>query len=667
MENKQDSTNNNLPNQEQPTISARLRRFLIGPPRDLKDKGIFHRLSLIALLAWIGLGADGLSSSSYGPDEAFRTLGTYTYLAIALAAITALTVFVIAIAYRRVIEHFPHGGGGYVVATKLLGERAGLVSGCALFVDYILTITVSIAAAGDALFSFLPTPWHEWKVLVEVFLIIFLVIINLRGVKESILILTPIFILFVVTHLILISVGVLVKAPELTATFESAKQGFSNGLSTIGMGGMFAMFLYAYSMGGGTYTGLEAVSNGMAIMREPHVKTGKRTMLYMAVSLALTAAGLLFCYLLWNVTPVEGKTMNAVLVERFVGTVPLGHIFVILTLVAEGALLVVGAQAGFVDGPRVLSNMAVDSWVPRRFSFLSDRLTIQNGVMLMGGAALAALLYTKGDIRQLVVMYSINVFLTFSMTNLSMCRFYFTKRKEQPDWKRKILIHIIGLTMCFTILCVTVYEKFLEGGWLTLAVTGVVIILCFWVKRHYRAFNAKLSSLYAHLANIPKIAQTPPGAVDPTKPTAAVLVGGYNGLGIHTVLAAFREFPNQFKNVVFLSVGAVDSGIFKGEAMIDELKSKTEGDLKEYVALIEGQGIPATYRMAIGTDVVAELEHLCLAAAKDFPLVTFFAGQLVFQQERWYHPILHNETAFVLQKRLQLSEQTLVIIPARIK
>src|SRR5262249_22279333 len=134
----------------------RLRRVLIGAPRDLADRGLFHRLSLIPFLAWVGLGADGLSSSSYGPEEAFRTLGEHTYLALGLAIAMATTVFVISAAYSRIIEEFPHGGGGYVVATKLLGERLGVVSGSALLVDYVLTITVSIAAAGDALFSIAP-------------------------------------------------------------------------------------------------------------------------------------------------------------------------------------------------------------------------------------------------------------------------------------------------------------------------------------------------------------------------------------------------------------------------------------------------------------------------------------------------------------------------------
>jgi amino acid transporter len=126
---------------------GRVRRAVFGAPRSVQDPGIFHKMALIPFLAWIGLGADGLSSSSYGPDESFRALGTHTYLAIFLALATCFTVFIISWAYSRVIEQFPTGGGGYVVATKLLGSHAGVISGCALLVDYVLTVTVSIARA----------------------------------------------------------------------------------------------------------------------------------------------------------------------------------------------------------------------------------------------------------------------------------------------------------------------------------------------------------------------------------------------------------------------------------------------------------------------------------------------------------------------------------------
>src|SRR5271155_3090290 len=136
-----------------------LRQLIFGPPKDVHDQHTFHNLSLVAMLAWVGLGADGLSSSAYGPDEAFRQLvkgGDHTSLAVGLAIGTALTVFIISYAYSRIIEHFPSGGGGYVVATKLLGQRFGVLSGCALLVDYVLTITVSIASGGDAIFSMIP-------------------------------------------------------------------------------------------------------------------------------------------------------------------------------------------------------------------------------------------------------------------------------------------------------------------------------------------------------------------------------------------------------------------------------------------------------------------------------------------------------------------------------
>jgi amino acid transporter len=653
--------------EDKPATTDRLKRVLFGAPRDLADRSIFHRLSLIPILAWIGLGADGLSSSAYGPDEAFRTLGGHTYLAVALAGLMAATVFIIATAYSRIIEEFPQGGGGYLVATKLLGPRVGVVSGCALLVDYMLTITVSIAAAGDAIFSFLPGDWISLKLPLEVLFVLLLITLNIRGVRESVLALAPIFALFVITHLVLIVGGIIAHVPQVPATARSVGSGFKGGLTTLGAGGMFLLFIHAYSLGGGTYTGIEAVSNGLPIMREPRVHTGRRTMLYMAASLAFTASGLLVCYLLWNVTPVEGKTMNAVLVERFTHGIPLGNAFVVLTLFSEGALLVVAAQAGFIDGPRVLANMAVDSWTPRRFAALSDRLTTQNGVVLMGAASLAALFYTGGDVRRLVIMYSINVFLTFSLSMFGMSRLWLVVRAGKPQWKPKASLFVGGFVLCATILVITVREKFMEGGWLTLFVTGSAVVLCFLIRSHYRTVSAKLAALYAQLENVPPSLQANPGEVDPSQPTAVILVGGYSGIGIHALLNAFRMFPGHFKNVVFISVGVVDSGGFKGEGAVEALKASTEGSLQRYVDLARRMGVPATCRMAIGTDAVDEAEKLCRQVVQEFPRAIFFAGKLIFKKEAWYQRLLHNETAYAIQKRLHWSGISMVVLPARVE
>ncbi len=210
-------------------------------------------------------------------------------------------------------------------------------------------------------------------------------------------------------------------------------------------------------MGGGTYTGIEAVSNGVTMLREPRVKTGKKTMFLMAASLAFTAGGILFGYLLVGARTQEGKTMNFVLFDALfgrwrLGGLPVGSAFILALLVSEAALLFVAAQTGFLDGPRVLANMALDSWVPHRFSQLSDRLVTQNGVFLMGLAAIAALLYTRGNITMLIVMYSINVFLTFSLTELGMARHWIVDRHKEPRWKSQLAIHGTGLVLCLTIL-----------------------------------------------------------------------------------------------------------------------------------------------------------------------------------------------------------------------
>jgi amino acid transporter len=653
------------------TRFRRLKYLLFGKPRDLADSRLFHRLSLIPFLAWVGLGADGLSSSAYGPEEAFKALGEHSYLALGLAALMAITVLLISAAYRRIIEEFPTGGGGYVVASKLLGPSAGVVSGSALLVDYVLTITISIAAAGDALFSFLPPGWHAAKLPVEFGFILLLTTLNIRGVRESVLTLLPVFVLFLVTHALVIGGGILGHLPEVSRTAESVRSGYQHGVTALGTWGLLLVFVRAYSLGGGTYTGIEAVSNGLPIMREPKVATGKRTMVYMGTSLAFTASGLLLCYLLWRLAPVPGKTMNAVLVERLAGGLPLGQAFIVLTLFSEAALLVVAAQAGFIDGPRVLANMAVDSWMPHRFAALSERLTTQNGILLMGGAALAALIYTAGNVGHLVVMYSINVFLTFSLSMFSMLRFWRQHRGRRREWKSRLALFASGFILCLTILVITVYEKFTEGGWITVLITALLIGLCFLIRRHYRSVAAELDRLDRELGDLPRTAPrlspAPADQLDPRKPTAAVLVGSYGGVGIHTMLNIFRAFPGHFKNLVFLSVGVVDSGEFKGEDAVAHLRQRTEEMLTNYVSLATGLGMPATARLAIGTEAVAEAEKLCLEVAREFPHIVFFAGKMIFQRETWYHRLLHNETALAVEKRLRWVGKTMVTMPIRVR
>jgi hypothetical protein len=646
-----------------------LRRLIIGPPRDVSDPKIFHHVSLIAFLAWVGLGADGLSSSAYGPEEAYKALGAHFHLSIILVAMTAVTVAVISIAYSNLIQHFPGGGGGYLVATKLLGNRVGVVSGCALLVDYVLTITVSIASACDQIWSFLPPSLLPYKLTTEFIMLLILVVLNLRGVKESVSVLAPIFMTFIVTHAFAILYAIASHFSALPKIFHDARVDYSASIHTLGFVPLALILLRAYSLGGGTYTGIEAVSNGVTILREPRVRTGKRTMAMMAASLAFTAGGIMFGYLLTRSTPVEGKTMNAVLLENLFGRFHGGYALVIVSLAAEAALLFVAAQTGFLDGPRVLANMALDSWMPHRFSQLSDRLVTKNGIYMMGIAAAASLIYTRGDITTLVVMYSINVFITFSLTELGMARHWIKDRSKEPKWKSQLAIHGTGLVMCLSILVVTTFEKFRQGGWITIAVTAVLIALCFAIHRHYENVTRSLSRLDDILTSSPtpeNLSAITPSLLDRNLPTAVISVTAFSGFGLHQILSIHRSFPNFFKQFIFVSAAVVDSGSFKGSEEIEHLAKTTEANLKRYVAWAQTQGLRADYRLAVGTEAVATVVEICAEVAGKFPRAIFFMGRLMFREEKWFHRLLHNETPNAIQRRLQFEGLQAMVLPIRV-
>ena len=206
-----------------------------------------------------------------------------------------------------------------------------------------------------------------------------------------------------------------------------------------------SLFLRAYSLGGGTYTGIEAVSNNVQSLAEPRVRTGKWTMFYMAVSLSFTAGGIILLYLLWDAQPVEGQTLNAVafraILDSAIHDNASVNVAVVVVLLLEGGLLFVAANTGFLGGPAVLANMAVDSWVPHQYRYLSSRLVTQRGILLMGIAAIGILIVTLGRVSLLVVLYSINVFLTFSLSLLGLCIYWWRSRQLNRNWLLRLRCH----------------------------------------------------------------------------------------------------------------------------------------------------------------------------------------------------------------------------------
>jgi amino acid transporter len=655
-------------------LPDKLGDLLLGPPKDIHDPNVFKKVSLIAFLAWVGLGSDGVSSSCYGPQEAFLALGQHQYLAVFLALLTALTVFIISASYSQTIDVFPSGGGGYLVATKLLGTYPGLVSGCALVVDYVLTVAISTASGADAIFSFLPPAWLGAKLIVCIVVVLLMVMMNLRGVKESVIALLPIFLSFVVIHVFMITYVLISRSAELPQVAHDAVTQVRGGVAMIGALPLAVIFLRSYSLGGGTYTGIEAVSNGLPILREPKTVTGKHTMIYMALSLAFIAGGILIGYLLLKVEPEPGKTLNAVLFNRLaggwsVGGIPIGTAIITFTLLTEGALLFVAAQTGFIDGPRVLATMATGRWLPHHFANLSTRLVTQDGVLAMGTAAAVILFATRARVDVLVVLYSINVFLTFTLSQLGMSVHWRQVRRSERTWKRNLAVNGVGCLFTGVILFVTLAVKFGEGGWVTVLMTSGLVGLCLAVRHHYDRVGRAIDQLNVQILRGVHTGQTgPPAAFDRDGPTAILLVHGFCGLGIALLDSVRRAFDTTFRNAVFLSVGEVDSEVFRGREEIEALEKSTRGDLDAYSHFATALGYHAEVRLGVGTDVAAELTRLCLRTAAEFPHAVFFAGKLIFSQEgeTFFARFLHNRTALEVQAQLQARGFSLVILPIRV-
>jgi K+ transporter len=218
-----------------------------------------------------------------------------------------------------------------------------------------------------------------------------------------------------------------------------------------------------------------------------------------------------------------------------------------------------------------------------------------------------------------------------------------------------------------TILIITTFEKFSEGGWITLLITSALIATCYIIRLHYLKVKDEMMQMDRMLVNLPTSwGHFNNESVNKENMTAIQLVTGFNGFGVHTLLSIIRSFPGLYKNFVFVSVAVVDQGLFKGEEGLEDLKKSAEESLIKYVELARKLGFPAEYRMAVGTDVVETATELCKEVSREFHDSTIFSGQLTFSLEKFYHRLLHNETAYAIQRHLQWSGITNVILPIRI-
>jgi hypothetical protein len=343
----------------------------------------------------------------------------------------------------------------------------------------------------------------------------------------------------------------------------------------------------------------------------------------------------------------------------------MGEAAIVIVLALEAGLLFVAANTGFLGGPAVLSNMAADSWVPHKFRYLSTRLVTENGIVVMGLAAIAILLITGGSVALLVVLYSVSVFLTFAVSLFGLCVYWWTHR-SQPVWLWRLALSAFGFTVCAVILAMLMTHRFFEGGWLAALIIGLIIALCMAVRHHYDWTRRQIQRVDETFAALPFGSVARPPALDSDRPTAVFLVGSSRGGGLHALLWVHRMFPGHFRNFVFVNARTVDAHSYGGRDDMVAMKTEASASLSYFVNFCHSKGWAAKSYLAFGTDPIDEFTRLGERVYTEFPNAIFVASQLVLPHDNWLIRLLHNQAALVLQRRFHLRGMQMIILPMKL-
>lgn len=460
---------------------TQFKRLLIGKPkrnRDLKNERISNFKALAIL------SSDALSSVAYGPEQILITLAVvgaiaswYT-LPIACAVLVLLAALILS--YRQVIYAYPKGGGAYMVSKTNLGEKWGLVAGGSLLVDYILTVAVSIASGADAFVAAFPSLYHH-KVLIACLLVLFILIMNLRGLTESATVLSYPVYLFIIGLIIMIVVGVWKVAtgqaePHMHATVGTAVPGVT-----------LFLLLKAFSSGASSLTGVEAISNAVTNFKDPGPKNAVKTLVTMGGILAFLLVGIVGLAYWYGVMPETETTVLSQLAMNILGH-NAGYYFVQATTVM---ILVLAANTGFTAFPMLAASMAKDKYMPRMFSVRGDRLGYSNSIITLGVGAILLIIIFDGKTENLISLYAVGVFIPFTLAQYGMVLKWI--RGREKGWSRKLIANAIGGTITFIVFMIFLITKF-SHVWPILIFLPLIVIVFLRIKGHYKDIAKQLKS-----------------------------------------------------------------------------------------------------------------------------------------------------------------------------
>jgi len=455
------------------------KRFLIGRP--LKSTALGEQ-KLNKLKALAILSSDALSSVAYGTEQILIVLATIGSIAfwysipIAIGVLILLTALILS--YRQIIYAYPHGGGAYVVSKTNIGINAGLVAGGSLLVDYILTVAVSVSAGTDAITSAFPA-LHQYTVIIAVILVIFITILNLRGVTESASILAYPVYLFVLALIVLISVGVFkIATGQAPASLHTP-------IGTVAPGITLFFLLKAFSSGCSALTGVEAISNAIPNFKAPAAKNAATTLVMMGAILAVLFTGITVLAYWYGIAPKHNETV----VSQIASDV-FGRNYVYYFIQGTTALiLVLAANTGFSAFPLLAFNLASDKYMPRMFLMRGDRLGYSNGIMTLGIASIILIIAFQGKTEQLIPLYAVGVFLPFTLSQTGMIIKWL--REKPAGWLPKLLTNLVGALISLSVLLIFFITKFTQV-WSVVIFLPIIVYIFHCIHKHYDSVGEQL-------------------------------------------------------------------------------------------------------------------------------------------------------------------------------
>lgn len=598
-------------------VFTRLKRLIVGDP--LTNEMIVHeRIAKWKALAV--LSSDALSSVAYATEEVLIPLAAVSAAALSYSlpiavAICALLI-IITISYQQTIDAYPSGGGAYIVAKENLGQIAGLVAGASLLIDYILTVSVSVASGVENVAS--AWPWlMPHKELAGILVIMLITIFNLRGVKDSANIFALPTYLFIGSFFVLIGVSIsrfvngeaVPVAPVLSESYPDIS---------------IFIILKAFASGCAALTGIEAISNGIPIFKSPSQRNAKITMIWMSALLGVLFLSITVLCHLYGIVPKEGETAVSLLSRAVFGDT----LFYYVVQAATALILILAANTSYADFPRLSSLLANDRYLPRQLASLGDRLVFSNGIVGLSFAAIFLLLVFRGDTHHLIPLYAVGVFLSFTLSQAGMVVHHL--RLREPHWRKSLFFNALGALTTALVLAVIASSKFASGAWVVIILIPLMVLLFHQINFHYRDTAKKLAVLASH-------SMTRPQAL---KHTAIVPISG-----IH---------PGVLDSIIYALSISNDVRACTVEVSAEATKSMKE-EWQRVVPDVPLMILPSPFRSVI-RPVLDYIDKVQKEMKGE--MITVIIPEFVTR--RWYHNFLHNQTALVLYAALRGREGVIV-------